>query len=207
MFAMTRMLGFVALALLFAAESFAQVPPGLPYDATKHPNVIVTWVTNSDFKTAAYADARDAADIELMALSQTEGKRESIQMAETSLKKVRIGVRDADVTFYPVVRQTFRLTDGAPFVLHSFKFPKVPLPPQLAERVLNEAAFLKTKKPEDARFGLSQPPEMFDIRGYDALMFDRGGELTVFWVEDGVGHTATAKLPQKELFRLIEDLL
>ena len=197
----------LSAVLLLAMPAFAQVPPGPPYDPAKHPNAIVTYVTNGDFKASNYAEARDLSDIELLGLSQNEGRRDSIQVAETSMKKVKIGGRDADVTLYPVVRQTFTLTDGSRFVLHSFKFPRVPFPPQLAERILNEAAFLKMKKPEEGRFGLGPAPEQLEIRGSDALLFDNEGELTVFWTEDGAAHTATAKVAQRELFRLIEDLL
>jgi hypothetical protein len=48
---------------------------------------------------------------------------------------------------------------------------------------------------------------MLDVRGSEALMFEEDGQLTVFWVENGVAHTAAAKLPQDELLSLIDDLL
>jgi hypothetical protein len=207
MVAMPRFFVFVVLFFVVTPFALAQVPPGLPYDAAQHANPIVTYVSNADFKATTYAEARDRADIELLGLSQNEGKRESIQIALTSLKKIRIAGRDIDVTLYPVVRQTFALTDGTPFVLHSFKFPKVPFPPQIAAQILNEAAFGKPRRPQDARFGAADPPEMMDIRGSEALLFDRDGELTVFWTEEGTVHTATAKVPEREMFRLVEDLL
>jgi hypothetical protein len=204
---MLRTSAIVFGLLALCARGFAQVPPGVPYDASKHPNPIVTYVSKSSFQAATYEEAKDIADIELIGLSQEEGRRESIEMAQPTLKKVKVGPRDVDVTFYPVIRQVFRLADGGAFTLHSFKFPRTAIPPQIAAQVLNEAAFLKTKKPEDARFGLAPLPEMLDIRGSEALLFDIDGELTVFWTEDGVVHTATAKIPQKDLFRLVEDLL
>ena len=199
------MIRMIVLLALLTVPALAQVPPGLPYDKAKHPNPIVTYVTNADFKTSTYTDARDLADIELLGLSQNEGKRDSIQVAETTMKRVKIGGRDADVTFYPVVRQIFTLTDGNRFVLHSFKFPRHPIPPQLAERILNEAALMKMRRPEEGRFGLGPAPEELEIRGAAAFLFDDEGELTLFWTEGGVAHTVTAKIPRRELFRLVEE--
>ena len=197
---MIRVFFFV---VLLAVPAPGQVPPGPPYDGTTHPNPIVTYVMSRDFKSASYGDAGEIADIELLGLSQSEAKRDAIHIAEPTLKRVRIGRRDTDVTFYPVVRQTFLLSNGSPLVLHSFKFPRSPAPAE----ILNEVAFAKAGKPEEARFGRATPPERLDIRGAEALLFDNEGELTIFWTEDGVAHVATAKIPQKELFRLMEDLL
>ena len=87
------------------------------------------------------------------------------------------------------------------------EFPKAGCSRQIAEEVLNQAAFTKTKKPEEARFGKADAPEMLDIRGSHALLFDQDGELTLFWIESGIGYTAAARIPQKDLFRLVEDLL
>jgi hypothetical protein len=204
---MAGMIPMIVLLVLLTVPALAQVPPGLPYDKAKHPNAIVTYVTNADFKTSTYTDARDLSDIELLGLSQDEARRDSIQVAQTTLKRVKIGGRDFDVTFYPVVRQVFTLTDGNRFVLHSFKFPRVPFPRQLAEQILNEAALMKMRRPEEGRFGLSPAPEQLEIRGAAAFLFDDEGELTLFWTEGGAAHTVTAKIPQSELFRLVEDLL
>ena len=116
-----------------------------------------------------------------------------------------LGVR-TDVTLYAVVRQTFRLTEGGEFIVYSFKFPKVALPRDFTEIVLNEAAVEKKKKPSQMRFGGSKP-ETLEIRGLPALLFEEEGAVTVYWQERGVGHTATARLSRSELFQLIEDLL
>ena len=48
---------------------------------------------------------------------------------------------------------------------------------------------------------------MLDHCVEQGLLFEKDGQITVYWQEDGVGHTATASLPRKELFRVIEDLL
>src|SRR5207253_10761961 len=113
-----------------------------------------------------------------------------------------------DVTFYPVVRQKFKLSEGADLVLYSFRFPKVPaLPQDFARIVLNEAALEKKKKPSEMRFGGAKP-ETLEIRGARALLFENDdGQLTVYWQENGVGHALTAMLPRKELFEIIEGLL
>jgi hypothetical protein len=102
-----------------------------------------------------------------------------------------------------VIRQKFELPQGGELVLHSFKNPKSAVPPF----VLDEAAFAETKKPQEARFGAAPKPEKMEIRGSAALLFEKEKLITVFWQEDGVNHTATASLPRRELFRLIEDLL
>jgi anti-sigma factor RsiW len=71
---------------------------------------------------------------------------------------------------------------------------------------LNEAAMEKKKKPSEMRFGGAKP-EVMEIRGARALLFENDGSLTVYWQESGVGHTVTASMPRKELFEVIEDLL
>ena len=56
------------------------------------------------------------------------------------------------------------------------------------------------------RFG-GEKPETFAIRGSTALLFEKDGQTTVYWEEEGVGHTVTSRLPRKEIFDIIEDLL
>jgi len=180
-----------------------QITPGVPFDAAKHPNPIITFVNVKDFKAATYQEAQDTAEIELLSLSQAEGKRASLEIADAGRQRVRIGRANADVTYYPVVRQKYALTNGGEFTLYSFKNPKSPVPPD----ILNQVAFLETKKPEESRFGLAKKPERLDVRGGPGLLFDQEGELTVFWQEEGVSHVATARLSQSDMMRLIDDLL
>jgi hypothetical protein len=111
-----------------------------------------------------------------------------------------------DVTFYSVVLQKFKLTSGSNFVFYSFRFPKVALPPNFTRIVLNEAALERKKKPSEMRFG-GTSPEILDIRGARGLLFEIDDKTTVFWQEQGVGHTITSAMPRKELFQVIEDLL
>ncbi|HLH29969.1 MAG TPA: DUF4367 domain-containing protein [Terriglobia bacterium] len=208
MFDMFRAATFL-LALMAATTAVAQTPPpGPPFDPAKHPNPIVTFVETKDFKSLASGQAKAEAGIDLLGLSQDEGKRESLEIAEGHFVKNMsiVGFR-TDVTFYPVVQQKFKLTDsGAEIVMYSFRFPKVPLPPNFTNIVLNEAAVEKRKKPAEMRFG-GEKPETFGIRGAGALLFEKDGQTTVYWQEDGVGHTVTSNLPRKELFNIIEDLL
>jgi hypothetical protein len=198
----------VAVAAMAATASFAQTPPpGPPFDATKHPNPIVTFVENKDFLAITSDKVSEAADIDLLGLSQSEGKRESIEIADGRyVRNMNILSIRTEVTFYPVVRQRFKLVDGPAFVLHSFRFPKVLLPKDFARFVLHEAATERKKKPGEMRFGGAGPEEL-EVRGIPGLLFEKDGELTVYWVEEGVAHTATASLPRRELFRVIEDLL
>lgn len=195
--------------LLVANVAAAQVPPpGDPFDAARHPNPIITFVESKDFKPIEYDKAKRDAGIDVLGLSQPEGKPESLEMADGKFVKNMsiIGRLRTDATFYPVLRQTFKLSNGNTMVLHSFRFPKVALPPEFARFVLNEASVQTKKKPSEMRFG-GRAPEQLDIRGTRGLLFENDGEITIYWEEDGVGHTVTSKLPRKELFRIVEDLL
>src|SRR4030095_7368246 len=102
---------------------------GAPFDTSKHPNPIITFVEMKDFKPVAADLVRKESGIELMGISQEEGTRESVELADGRFVRNMsiLGIR-TDVTFYPVVRQKFKLTDGADLTLHSFRFPKVALP-------------------------------------------------------------------------------
>jgi hypothetical protein len=204
---MSRIAAFLAV-LLWAGLAYGQVPPGFPYDAAKHPNPILTYVTSQDFKPSTYSDAQKLTGRELLGLAQNQGRQESIDVVTVPSKtqKVKILRRDVEVVFYPVVRQTFALSKGGRLTLYSYKFPRLPVSLEEAAATLNEAAFDKRGKPADARFG-TIIPEKIEVRGRDGLLFDSGTDLTVFWVEDGVVYTATAALRQSDLIRLIEDLL
>jgi len=195
-------------ALLFSSVAAAQTPPpGAPFDASKHPNPIVTFVEEKDFKPVTYDKAKADAGIELLGLSQDEGKRGSVDLADGRLaKNMSILNFRTDVTFYPVVRQKFRLASGSDLILYSFRFPKVTLPREYARKILNEAAIEKKKKPSEMRFG-GTAPEQLEIRGARGLLFDKDGQITVYWQEEGVGHVAMASLERQELFRVVDDLL
>lgn len=201
----------IVLVFLLAARAWnasGQVPPGFPYDPQKHPNPIVTYVATSDFRASTFAEASEIAGLELLGLSQQEGRLESVDVALTrpNTRRVRIFRDDVDVTFYPVVRQTFALTGGDRLVLHSFRFPRLPAAFVKSPERLNDAALVKVKS-ADARFGLAEPPEPIEVRGLEGLIFDEGERRTVFWIEGADVHTATSGLKQEELLRLIEDLL
>jgi hypothetical protein len=198
----------VLLALCFLSAAAQTPPPGNPYDAARYPNPIITFVEEKDFKDAEYSAVQKDAGIEILGLSQDEGKREALAIAPGKFVKnmpIYANIR-SDVTFYPVIRQTFKLTEGADLILHSFKFPRVSLPPDFSKAVLNEAATEKKKKPSEMRFG-GLGPEVLEIRGTEGLLFEKDGKTIIYWQEAGVGHTATSTLPRRELFRVIEDLL
>src|SRR5437867_6277448 len=192
-------------AFLFSSVAAAQTPPpGAPFDPSKHPNPIVTFVEEKDFKPVAYDKAKADAGIELLGLSQDEGKRESVEMADGRfVKNMSILNFRTDVTFYPVVRQKFKLAGGMDLVLYSFKFPRVALPREYARIILNEAAIEKKKKPSEMRFG-GTAPEQLEIRGARGLLWKKDGQTTIYWQEEGVGHVVMGMLDQQELFRVIE---
>ena len=195
-------------AFVFSSVAAAQTPPpGAPFDASKHPNPIVTFVEEKDFKPVTYDKAKADAGIDLLGLSQDEGKRGSVELADGRLaKNMSILNFRRDVTFYPVVRQKFRLANGSDLVLYSFRFPKVTLPREYARMILNEAAIEKKKKPSEMRFG-GTAPEQLEIRGARGLLFDKDGQITIYWQEEGFGHVAMASLGRQELFRVVDDLL
>ena len=92
-------------------------------------------------------------------MSQDEAARESMAIADGRFVRNMniLGNIRTDVTFYPVVRQSFKLTAGSDLTLHSFKFPRVALPANFGRAVLNEAAVEKRKKPTEMRFGGLEP--------------------------------------------------
>src|SRR5262245_47268123 len=157
----------ILMTVLMPTLATAQTPPpGNPFDPARHPNPIITFVETEDFRSADYAEIQKTAGIDILGLSQSEGQRQSIAIADGRFARnmnVLSGVR-TDVTFYPVVRQTFKLTAGSDLTLYSFKFPRVALPPNFARAVLNEAATEKKKKPTEMRFG-GMAPEVLEIRG------------------------------------------
>ena len=204
---MLRKTSFIALMLL-CLPLWAQVPPGDPYDPAKHPNAIITYVLSRDFKASAYAEAAKEAGIELLGLAQPEAIRQSIEMAAGGIRKTNILGRSVEVVYYPVVRQTFKLSGGEDITLSAFKFPRISsIPPGAIPAVLDQAAREKKKNPQEMRFGGTEMPEQFRIRGSDALLFDKDGVVTAYWTEDGVGYTATGKMDRRRLFGIIEDLL
>jgi hypothetical protein len=199
---------FFVFTVLLSTVALAQTPPpGAPYDASKHPNPIVTFVEEKDFKPVTYDEAKKTAGIELLGLAQDEAKQQSVELADGRfVKNMQILNFRTDVTFYAVVRQRFKLSSGSDLVLYSFRFPKVALPPQYARLVLNEAAIEKRKKPSEMRFG-GNPPEELEIRGARGLLWQKDGQTTVYWQEEGVGHVVTGSQPQEQLFQVIDDLL
>ncbi len=208
MLAMFRVVCFLVVTLAAAVASAQIPPPGAPFDPSRHPNAIITFVENKDFRAVSPEAAKKDAVIDLLGLSQPRGKRESVAIADGKyVKNMAILSIRSDVTFYPVVRQKFKITDGSDLVLHSFKFPRISgLPRDFAQFVLHEAATEKKKKPSEMRFG-GAAPEQLEIRGIPGLLFEKDGEITIYWVEEGVAHTATSSLPRRELFSVVEDLL
>ncbi len=198
----------VAFSIAGSIRAFAQTPPpGPPFDPAKHPNPIVTFVETKDFKPIALDQVKKESGIDLLGISKDEGERQSLQIADGRFVKNMsiLGFR-TDVTFYAAVLQKFKLTSGADFVMYSFRFPKVALPPEFTRIVLNEAAVERKKKPSEMRFGGAKP-EILEIRGARGLLFETDDKTTVYWQEQGVGHTITSSIPRKDLFQIIDDLL
>lgn len=207
---------FVAAGILTVmtviAVAVAQVPPGVPYQPDKHPNPVATYITNRDFKPVSYAVAFKQAGFEPLGLSEKEGTRTSIELAQPSPASRKILLVDQDypevkVDFFPVMRQVYALRGGGQFILDAFRFPKIPLPLHLVTPILNTTAFQPGDRYWQPRFGPSAPPERLTIRGVAALLFNDGHTSDLFWREGGECYVAETKSSRKELLRLIEDLL
>jgi hypothetical protein len=192
-----------AVLLLPFGSLRAQIPPGPPYVAENHPNAIVTFVDESDFVPTTYQEARSEAGFELLGLSGSEGRRETVEITAGKVEEVRILGRRTEVLYYPVVRQKFLLPDGETFTLYSFRNPRTDLPPE----ALNQHAFQRHDKPEDRRFGPDLPPGEFVVRSTDALIFVDDDGRSVFWQESGRSHVAASAVDFDTLILLIEDLL
>jgi hypothetical protein len=202
---------FIA-ALLFAGSGFAQVPPGVPYDPGKHPNPIVTYVKTKDFRPTTYADARKLADFDPLGLSEKEGERQSIEIAEPkpAVQKIELPSDEfplIKVEYFPVVRQTYLLKTGLALVLDAFKFPKVPIPMNDLTGVLNSAAFRPGEKYWKPRFGPSTVPERLNVRGVAALLFDDNHEFVLFWREGTECYVIKTTATRADLLRIAADLL
>jgi hypothetical protein len=211
MFSVTRIATFVTV-LLLASTAAAQVPPGVSYNPEKHPNAIITFVRNQDFKPVTYTVAKTQAGFEPLGISGKEGKRLSIEVAQPMPAVQKIDLPDDDfpqikVEFFPVFRQTYQLTGGSELILDAFSFPKVPIPLNLMTGVLNSAAFRPGDRQWKPRFGPAVTPERLMVRGVAALLFDDNNEFVVFWREGSECYVAKTKAPRADLLRIIEDLL
>jgi hypothetical protein len=201
------MIRFVTILTLLAVPQalLAQIPPGDNYDPSKHVNPIITFVQTKDFKPSTYKAAGDLAGIPLMGLSKETGTVESVDVADAGIENVRMGRSTVKVTFYPVVRQTFKLADGPALVLYSFKNPKIPN--QNVGPFSEGVPQGRGRDPKDKRLGDVKAPEELEIRGLPAVLFEKDGTLTVAWQEEGVTHTATSTLSRRAFFRILDDLL
>jgi hypothetical protein len=211
MFAVMRLSIFLA-TFACVSTALAQVPPGDSYNPKQHPNPIVTYVRNQDFKLTTFAIAQKRAGFELLGLSEKEARRLSISLADPMPATQKIDLPNDDypqikVEFYPVIRQNYVLADGIDLTLDVFRFPKVPLPLNSLTGILNYAAFLPGDKYWKARFGPATTPEQTMVRGVAALLFDDNHEFVMFWREGEQCYVAKSKTGRANLFRVIEDLL
>jgi hypothetical protein len=195
-----------SLMLLAIPAAFGQVPAGVPYDAAKHANPIVTWVNEKDFQKVSFAEAAKRVGVELMSLSAEVGERQFVELAvpSSSRQKLRIANEEFEVTFFPVMRQTYRLKSGKAFVLYTFRFPLA----LTSADVLNAVAFERPPRDTTPRFGSMPLPDRIEIRGYPGLYFDNHkGHRTTYWFEMGAGYAVTTNTGKEDLFKVLEDLL
>jgi len=200
-----RIFTFAIPALIVSATLLAQVPAGIPYEPKKHPNPIVTWVNDKDFQKSTFLEAADKAGVELMSISKDEGERTTVEIAVPSTSRVKLRTSDEqfEVTFYPVVRQNYKLKSGKTLQLYTFRFPRA----LTTADVLNRAAFGPFRRGAVPRFGSLTVPDRIDIRDVPGLYFDDGQLRTVYWFELGAGYSITTDAGKDELFRVLDDLL
>jgi hypothetical protein len=194
-----------AMASALSVMLMAQVPAGLSYEPSKHPNPVVTWVQAKDFKPTTYVAAMEAVGVDTMSLSQELGRRESVELATPTpaRQKIRIFGVETEVTFYPVMRQNYKLKSGRTFVLYTFRFPRA----LTTAEVLNAAAFERPPRGSTPRFGSVPVPDRIAIRGAPGLYFQVGMEHILYWFELGAGHTAISDGPRDEFLDTLDDLL
>jgi hypothetical protein len=198
--------------LFYAVAAFGQVPPGNPYEPGKHPNPIVTYIKTKDFRMTTYADAKKVSGFDPLGLSEKEGERQSIEIAEPKPENQKIALPNDEfplikVEYFPVVRQTYLLKTGLVLVLDGFKFPKVPIPMNDLTPILNNAAFRPGDKFWKSRFGPSTVPERVTVRGVAGLLFDDNHEFVLFWREGTECYVVKTKASRADLFRIAADLL
>jgi len=204
---LSTLAALIALVICRATPiAIAQVPAGVPYDVKKHPNPIVTWVNEKDFRPATFADAANTVGVELMSLSKEQGERISVEIAiptSSRQQKVRTMGAEYEVTFYPVMRQTYKLKSGNTFILYTFRFPRA----LTTADFLNRAAFGPWPRGETPRFGPMKLPDRMEIRGRPGLYFDDNTRRFAYWFELGSGFSVTSNAPRDEFFKVIGDLL
>lgn len=193
------------MILIATGLVFAQVPAGVSFEADKHPNPIITWVTEKDFKAAAFLEAAERIGLEAMGLSRDQAERTSVEIANPSNPRQRIRMlnEQVEVTFYPVMRQNYRLKSGKSFQLYTFRFPRA----LTSANVLNDAAFARPPRGVTPRFGMLPLPDRIEIRDVPGLYFDEGKRRTIYWFELGAGYSVTTEADRDELFRVLDDLL
>jgi hypothetical protein len=208
-----KRIGLFVAAVALSLSAFAQgqrarpieIPPGPTYDAAKHVNPMITFVQAKDFKSATYKEAQDIVDFPLLGISKETGSLDSISVAQPPVdasKELRLNVK---ATFYPVVRQIFKIAGGGEVVLYSFKTPRVQDNsfPRLGVGGMSNRGLDNSKK----RLGSVNLPEELEVRGLHGLLFEQDKTLTVAWQEEGVIYTATSSLSRQALFDVIDDLL
>jgi hypothetical protein len=195
----------ILLPLLGATIAYAQVPAGVPYDPKKHPNPILTWVEQKDFQKVPFVEASEKVGVELMSLSRDEGERTSVELATppTARQKIKNYGEEYEATFYPVMRQTYKLKSGSTLLLYTFRFPRA----LTSADFLNMTAFGKPPRGITPRFGPSPIPDQMEIRGVPGLYFDEGKSRTIYWFELGAGYSVTTNASKEELFKVLQDLL
>ena len=201
------------LVLALATAGFAQtreprppeIPPGPNYDSAKHVNPLITYVQTRDFKSVSYKEAQDAVDFPLLGVSKETGSVDTIAVAQPPVDASKELKLDVKATFYPVVRQNFKITSGGEVSLYSFKPPRVQ---ESSFARLSVGGMRGNRGPNlKKRFGSVQLPEEIEVRGLPGLMFEDEKTLTIVWQEEGVTYAATAGLSKKALFDVIDDLL
>ena len=196
----------ISFTILMASNLvFAQVPAGTSYDAGKHPNPIVTWVSEKDFKKTSFLEAAEKVGLEIMGLSRDQGERTSVELAvpSSARQRIRLVNQEFEVTFYPVMRQTYMLKSGKTLQLYTFRFPRA----LTSADVLNQAAFGRPPRGTVPRFGSLPLPDRIDIRDAPGLYFDDEKRRTIYWFELGAGYSVTTDADKEELFQVLDDLL
>ena len=63
----------------------------MPFDVSKHPNPIITFVETKDFKPVSSEQVKKESGIDMLGLSQDQGKLQSIEIADGPTLELAVG--------------------------------------------------------------------------------------------------------------------
>ena len=144
---------------------YAQVPAGVPFEPGKASESDRDLGRTEGLQEGPFREAAEKVGVELMSLSRDEGERTRWNWPppSTGRQRIRNYGEEYEATFYPVMRQTYKLKSGNTF----------------------PALYLQISSSSDHR-GISESPPRSDVlraasrRGLDRCLFPSGSTSAEF---------------------------